>query len=64
MYKNLKAEMIKQNVSNKEIALLLGIKVETVRLKINQKIPINIEDCRKIARLFKDSSVEYLFATE
>ena len=40
MFKNLKAEMIRQDVTAKQIADTLDIKLDTARLKINGKIPV------------------------
>lgn len=63
MYKNLKAEMIKQDVSIKDIASLLHIKVDTARLKVNGKIPFRMPECKKIASLFQENnSIDYLFS--
>lgn len=64
MFRNLKAEMIRQGVSAQQIADTLGIKLDTARLKINGKIGISIDDCNLIAALFKEkdkNNVEYLF---
>lgn len=62
MFKNLKAEMIKQDVTTQQIADALNIKLDTARLKINGKIGISMDDCRKVAALFKqDNKIEYLF---
>ena len=65
MYKNLKAEMIKQDISIKDIASLLNIKVDTARLKVNGKIPLRMSECQEIASLFTNSnSIDYLFSNE
>lgn len=62
MFRNLKAEMIKQNVSIKDIANLLNIKVGTARSKINGKIGVSLEDCKKIITLFNENNtIDYLF---
>lgn len=63
MYKNLKAEMIKQDISIKDIAKLLNIKVDTARLKVNGKIPFRMPECKVIASLFQENnSIDYLFS--
>ena len=63
MYKNLKAEMIKQDISIKDIANLLNIKVDTARLKVNGKIPFRMPECQAVADLFSESnSIDYLFS--
>lgn len=62
MYKNLKVEMLRQDVTTQQIADVLQIKLDTARLKINGKISISIEDCYKVAALFKENNtIEYLF---
>jgi len=62
MYRNLKAEMIRQNVTPQDIAHELNIKTDTARLKVNGKIPTSLDDCQKICTLFNENnSLEYLF---
>ena len=62
MFRNLKAEMILQDVSVQDIANALHIKPDTARLKVNGKIGISLDDCYKVAALFKENNkVEYLF---
>ena len=63
MFKNLKAEMIKQDVSIKQVADVLNVKVDTARLKLNGKIPLRLEECQIVAELFAgNNSLDYLFA--
>lgn len=63
MFKNLKAEMIRQNVTIKDISKILDIKDATARLKVNGKITIRYSECEKISKLFSENnSVDYLFA--
>ena len=62
MFKNLKVEMLRQDVTAQQIADALNIKLDTARLKINGKIGISMDDCYKVATLFKENnSVDYLF---
>lgn len=62
MFKNLKVEMLRQDVTAQQIADALNIKLDTARLKINGKIGISMDDCYKVAALFKENnSVDYLF---
>lgn len=62
MFKNLKAEMLKQNVSVQMIADVLHIKAETASKKINHQIGISISDCAKISKLFAENNmIDYLF---
>lgn len=62
MFKNLKVEMLRQDVTTQQIADVLNIKLDTARLKINGKIGISMDDCHKVAMLFKEKNdIDYLF---
>lgn len=62
MFKNLKIEMVKQNVTAQQIAERLGLKLNTVYKKINDQISVSIDDCQQIQTLFKENnSIDYLF---
>lgn len=62
MFRNLKAEMIRQNITVDKIAETINRKVDTTRLKINGKISIRQSECVKIASLFRENnSLDYLF---
>lgn len=64
MYKNLKAEMIRQNVSIETISNALHIQKETARRKICGVLNISLNDCKIIAQLFStNNSIDYLFKT-
>jgi len=63
VYKNLKAEMLLQNVKVERVAELLGIRTDTARLKINGKVPFRISECHKVATLFDvNNDIGYLFS--
>lgn len=63
MFKNLKAEMIKQDISFKDIAKVLNIKEQTAQKKINENISLTLEECKKISNLFSiNNSLDYLFS--
>ncbi len=62
MFRNLKAEMMRQNITLKDLAKAIHRSEESVRLKINEKIGIRYSECVKIANLFKENnSLDYLF---
>lgn len=62
MYKNLKIEMLKQNITVKDIAEKLQINTATVCKKINCKIGISLNDCILISEMFStNNSIDYLF---
>lgn len=50
MYKNLKAELVRNNISNTDIAKKLGITPGTASLKVNGKTKVSVDE----AFLFQD----------
>lgn len=63
MYKNLKAEMLRQDVSIQQIADALKLKVDSVSRKLSGKVNFTIREAKTISKLFKENnSVDYLFA--
>jgi len=62
MYRNLKAEMVRQDIKPEQIAEALNIKLATARLKINGNVPFRLDECKRVAALFKDKNgLNYLF---
>ncbi len=65
MFKNLKAEMARNDISNKQIAEALGIDVSTVSAKLNTYDRLKLCEAEKIRKVFfPNMKIEYLFATE
>ncbi|MBP1999717.1 transcriptional regulator with XRE-family HTH domain [Paenibacillus shirakamiensis] len=65
MYKNLRAEMAKSNVTIGEIAEFLGVRYATVSDKMNGKSRFYYDEASKIKHCyFSDCSLEYLFQSE
>lgn len=64
MYKNLRAEMMRQNVSVQMIGDALKLKADTIRRKLSGNVNFTISECLKVASLFKENnSLDYLFET-
>lgn len=62
MYLNLKAEMIRQQVTVDDIAKKLNLSPDTVGRKVNGHIGFSIAQCKEVSTLFKfNNSIEYLF---
>lgn len=62
MYRNLKAEMVRNKISNKDIADLLGLRTATISDKINGKFPFKLWEAFKIKNYFFPSlTIDYLF---
>lgn len=62
MYKNLKIEMLKANISQKEIAAFLKVHENTIGNKISGNGNFSIEEVFKIKeRYFPNHELEYLF---
>lgn len=56
MYRNLKAELVRHNISNAEIAKRLGITPGTASLKINGKATITLKEAFLIQNLIYEKS--------
>lgn len=62
MYRNLRAEMARNNIAIRDVAKILDVRDATVRDKINGRFRFYYEEAALIKnRLFPDCSVEYLF---
>lgn len=66
MFRNLKAELVRNNISNIDIAKTLGITPGTASLKINGKAKISLTEAFAIQKLVYEKSgnkmtIEYLF---
>ena len=66
MYRNLKAELVRHNISNIEIAKRLGITKGTASLKVNGKAKISLDEAFSFQNLIYEKSgitipVEELF---
>ena len=62
MYKNLEEEMIKNNITQKQIAEFLHVRAATVCDKINGRFPFKLNEAFKIqTKFFPTLSIEYLF---
>lgn len=64
-YVNLKAELKRQGLAQKDIAKVLNIRVATANSKINGRYPFTLNEAFCIQQtLFPDLEIPYLFATE
>lgn len=62
MYSNLKAEMRRYNVTQRQIALLLNCREATVSDKLNGKSELSYDDAMRIKKTFFPMfEAEYLF---
>lgn len=60
--RNLKAEMARKNVTKDELAKLLNKTPQTIRNRLNEKLPFTQDEMQKIRdTYFKDLSIDYLF---
>ena len=56
MYKNLKAELVRSNISNGDIATTLGITPGTASLKVNGKAKVSLDEAFMIQDLIFEKS--------
>jgi transcriptional regulator with XRE-family HTH domain len=63
LYKNLRAEMVRQNISYDDIASAIGKTKDAVIRKVSDTTKIYICECKAIASLFRENNeLDYLFA--
>jgi transcriptional regulator with XRE-family HTH domain len=64
IYPNLAAEMARKNITQKDIAKVLGVKQQTISGKLTGKTEFSIKDAFRIRdSLFPTLMVDYLFDT-
>jgi plasmid maintenance system antidote protein VapI len=56
MYRNLKAELVRHNISNIDIAKRLGITEGTASLKVNGKAKVSLDEAFSIQNLIYEKS--------
>lgn len=65
MFKNLRAEMARKNITNEKIAKALNLNVSTICAKLNSTNRLKYIEAKKIqAIFFPNLSTEYLFEIE
>lgn len=65
MYKNLEAEMVRSGVTSEIIASTIGRSYNSVRARLNGKIPFTLDEAMLIKKkLFPDWPMDYLFDVE
>ncbi|MBE6145032.1 MAG: XRE family transcriptional regulator [Firmicutes bacterium] len=60
MYKNLKAELVRSNISNGDIAKKLGITPGTASLKVNGKARVSLDEAFVIQDLIFEKSKTFI----
>lgn len=66
MFNNLKAEMKRYGVSQKDLAEIIGVFPSAISLKLNGKSPISLEEAGTIKKFFNEKfnsnfTLDYLF---
>lgn len=65
MFKNLRAEMARKNITNESIAKALNLNPCTISAKLNSIDRLKYNEAKKIQTIFfPDLSTEYLFEIE
>ena len=64
MFRNLKAELARKDIKTKDLAKIIGVADKTAANKLKGDTEFTLSEIKKIAALFPDVSVEYLFATD
>ena len=62
---NLKAEMARVKVSQADVAEFLGMSTSNFNLKVNERIPITVQEAEEIKnRFFPGLTLDYLFVSD
>ena len=65
MYRNLLAEMVRNNITKKQIAKFLDLRVATICDKMNGKYSFKLDEAFRIKKeFFPQLTIEYLFETD
>lgn len=59
---NLKAEMARRNLTSKNLAILIDMRPNTFRSKINGHTEFTISEAQAISRILDGLTMDYLFA--
>lgn len=63
--KNMKAEMTREGVTQQDVADLLGMTSKNVNLKLNEKVPMTIDEGKAIrAKFFPFTTLDYLLESD
>ena len=64
-YQNMKAEMKRYSITQSQVADLLGMSTNNVSLKINERIPMTVEEAKEIQQKFlPHANLDYLLASD
>lgn len=62
---NLKAEMARTGISQADVAKFLGMSASNFSMKVNERIPITVQEAEGIKRrFFPGMTLDYLFASD
>lgn len=65
MYKNLRAEIVRLGLTNKEFAEKVGIKPSTFSTKIQGKVEFTLSEAMKIKNFVgSEMPIEYIFSSD
>ena len=64
-YQNLKAEIVRRNYTQEEIAELLDMSSRNLSFKLSEKVPFTVPEIKMLQKgLFTDVSLDYLCETD
>lgn len=64
-YQNMKAEMKRYSITQSQVADLLGMSTNNVSLKINERIPMTVEEAKEIQQKFlPHANLDYLLTSD
>lgn len=64
-YQNMKVEMKRYSIAQSQVANPLGMSTNNVSLKINERVPMTVEEAKEIQQKFlPHANLDYLLASD
>lgn len=64
MYNNLRAELARLNLSNKDLARELRVTHKTILNKMNERSEFTLKEIMQIMKIVNINDIDYLFVTD
>ena len=64
MYNNLRAELARLNLSNKDLARELRVTHKTILNKMNERSEFTLKEIMQIMKIVNINDIDYLFETD
>lgn len=64
-YRNLKAELVKHGIVQREVSDFLGMSLNNFSLKVHEKVPFTVDEIKRVRdRFAPDATLDYLLVSD